>query len=85
MPMEHIDRNFDLPIVSEIIQGGGMKIGKVLTNKFNCGIALVDVTKLDKIGANAEYKLDDYRVIIWQPMWLDMVHSKKLDPEMEFE
>ena len=41
-----------------------MKIGKVLVNKYNCGIALVDVTKLDKIG-NAEYRLDDYRVILW--------------------
>ena len=62
-----------------------MKIGKVLTNKYNCGIALVDMTKLDKIGTNAEYRLDDYRVIIWQPMWLDMVHSKKLHPDMELD
>jgi hypothetical protein len=42
-----------------------MKIGKILSQKYNCGIALVDMTKLDQIGANAEYKLDDYRVIIW--------------------
>ena len=75
LPIQHIDRDFDIPIVSEIIQSSGMKIGKVLAHKYNCGIALVDITKLDKIGANAEYRLDDYRVIIWQPTWIDMVHS----------
>jgi hypothetical protein len=66
-----------MPIVNEEIHGGGMKIGKVIASKYNCGIALIDITKLDKIGANAEFKMDDYRVILWQPMWLDMVHSRK--------
>jgi hypothetical protein len=54
-----------LPIVNEEIHGGGMKIGKVIANKYNTGIALIDITKLDKIGANAEFKMDDYRVILW--------------------
>ena len=85
MPMQHIDTTFEMPIVNEEIQGGGMKIGKVIANKFNCGIALIDITKLDKIGANAELKMDDYRVILWQPMWLDMVHSRKTNYDEEDE
>jgi|TARA_B110000305_G_C19280131_1_gene558820 hypothetical protein len=44
-----------------------------LVNKYNTGIAQIDITKLDNLGANAHYKLDDYRVLLWQPMWLNMV------------
>jgi folate-binding protein YgfZ len=84
MPMQHVDKSFDMELKSEEIRFGGTKIGKVLANKFNCGVALIDINKLDKIGANAEYRLDEYRVLIWQPTWLDMVHSKKIpDEDME--
>ena len=49
-----------------------MKIGKVITNKFNQGIAQVDITKIDKLGPDAEYFISDYRVMLWQPAWLKM-------------
>ena len=79
--MQHVDKKFDLDIDGEIITGREMgkedskpiKLGKVLVNKWNTGIAQIDITKLDNLGANAHYKLDDYRVLLWQPMWLNMV------------
>mmetsp|Transcript_19163 Transcript_19163/g.32667 ORF Transcript_19163/g.32667 Transcript_19163/m.32667 type:complete len:87 (-) Transcript_19163:137-397(-) len=54
-----------------------LKLGKVIQNKFNSGIALIDMTKLDKLGANAVYNLSDYKALLWQPMWLDL----KIDEE----
>ena len=80
IPIQHVDKKFDLDVENEIIQGRALgedsksiKLGKVLVNKYNTGIAQIDITKLDNLGANAHYKLDDYRVLLWQPMWLNMV------------
>lgn len=50
-----------------------VKIGKVIAAKYNIGIALVDLTKIDKLGSSIRIFLDDYKVMLWQPTWLDMV------------
>ena len=69
--IHHVDKSFDIDVKGEVIQGRGtgqkkdIKLGKVLRSKYNTGIALVDLTKLDKVGSNAEYILDDYRLILW--------------------
>ena len=55
-----------------------VKLGKVMTNKHNIGIALVDYQKMDEIGGNRVYWIDDYRVVLWQPMWLDIINQRKL-------
>ena len=47
-----------------------------MTNTNNIGVALVDFLKMDEIGSNRVYWLDDFRVVLWQPTWLDMVNEK---------
>jgi hypothetical protein len=59
VPIAHIDKDFDIDVKGEKIVGTGttqtkpIKLGKILTSKYNTGIALVDLTKLDKLGSNA--------------------------------
>ena len=71
VPIAHIDKSFDIDVKGEKILGIGteqkkpLSLGKILTNKYNTGIALIDLTKLDKLGSNAKYNLDDYRLILW--------------------
>ena len=79
VPLENVDKSFDLEIKGEQIfgkkgeDGKLVKIGKVLASKHNIGIALIDLTKLDKLGSQVRIFLDDYKVMLWQPTWLDMV------------
>ena len=72
-----IDVNKDTDILkTNIEEKNEMKLGKVLGHEYNCGIALIDIGKMDMIGTNAQYNLSDYRVIIWQPNWLSMERAK---------
>ena len=43
-----------------------------MTNTKNLGIAMVDINKIDELGSNKVYWLDDFRLFMWQPPWLDM-------------
>jgi folate-binding Fe-S cluster repair protein YgfZ len=49
-PFLYLDKNFDIDILSEQITAiqneKSIKIGKILTQKMNFGIALVDITKI---------------------------------------
>ena len=60
-----------------------MKLGKVLISKHNIGIALIDLTKMDKLGSNIRIYLDDYKVMLWQPTWLDMVLNVDIPDDEE--
>ena len=68
VPLENVDKSFDLEIKGEQIfgkkgeDGKLVKIGKVLASKHNIGIALIDLTKLDKLGSQVRIFLDDYKV-----------------------
>ena len=84
-PLAQVDKSFDLDLKGEQIVSQGKKLGKILTNKFNCGIALVDINKVDKLGANLEYNVSDYRVLLWQPMWLDMQLNREIQEEDDTE
>jgi len=53
-----------------------MKLGKVLCHHRNVGIAQISIDKLDELGTNAIYNISDYRILIWQPEWLDMVRKQ---------
>ena len=77
MPLQHVDKNFDLGIIGEeikaqkVVKKGDkekmteIKLGKVLAHKYNIGLALVDITKIDKLGKDAVYTLSDYKMMIW--------------------
>ena len=36
-----------------------------MAHKHNIGLALVDITKMDKLGMDAEYSLSDYKMMLW--------------------
>lgn len=81
-PATYADEEFDINIKGlEIRDQKGKKLGKVLAQEKNIGIAMVDLNKLNKNGANHEYKLEGFRTYLWQPEWLDMalkVEEKEL-------
>lgn len=52
-------------------------LGKILTQRNNIGIAVVDITKVDKLGGNTKFNIGPYRALMWQPIWLDAVKSRK--------
>ena len=65
-----VDDKFDLDLKGEqIIDEKGKKLGKVLTNANNIGIAMVDLQRLNKNGSEHKYSLSDYRTFLWQPAW----------------
>ena len=67
------DQGFDLDLKGEnIVDEKGKKLGKVLTNSTNMGVALVDLTKLNKNGSNHKYSIAEHRAFLWQPAWMDM-------------
>ena len=60
------DSGFDLDLKGEnIVDEKGKKLGKVLANSTNMGVALVDLTKLSKNGSNHKYSVADHRAFIW--------------------
>ena len=48
-----------------------------MVNKNNLGVALVDYKKMDEVGGNRVYWIDDYRVVLWQPMWLEVINERR--------
>jgi len=36
---------------------------------------------MDSLGPNTKYFLDDYRVLLWQPEWLDMANPQDEEKE----
>ena len=48
-----------------IVDEKGKKLGKVLANSTNMGVALVDLTKLSKNGSNHKYSVADHRAFLW--------------------
>ena len=53
------------------------KIGKMIVNHKNIGVALLDIEKIDSLGGNKAYFLDDFRLLTWQPSWLKIEDQKK--------
>lgn len=89
IPLSFVDRTFDMDLKGENIMASlfsksgsdqeddKMKLGKVMVNKHNLGIAMVDYQKMDEVGGNRVYWLDDYRVVLWQPLWLDIINQRR--------
>ena len=72
-PLRLVNRKFDIDLMNEEIRDSkGRKLGKVLGSQYNVGTALIDVTKLKDMMSNETFFLSDYRVLIWQPAWLDL-------------
>lgn len=48
--MLHLDKKFDIDIIGEQItiemENKQQKIGKIITQKLNCGLAMIDLSKL---------------------------------------
>ena len=59
----------------EIRDSGGKKLGKILASRHNLGVALVDLTRLNKNGPNHEYSIDGHQSYLWQPVWMDITLS----------
>jgi len=59
-----------------------VRLGKVLATTKNIGVAMIDITKLDELGTNTKYLLDDYEIALWQPSWLE-VDGPSEDPSAE--
>ena len=67
------DKGFDLELKGEpLLDEKGKKLGKVLTNADNMGVAMVDLVKLSKNGSNHKYSCAEHRAYLWQPAWLEM-------------
>lgn len=72
-PFNAIDKGFNGIVKGEtILDAKGKKLGKVIAQSYNIGIALVDVRLLNKNGPTYEYSLGSNRVYLWQPTWLSL-------------
>ncbi len=57
-PASFVDTDFNIPLVGEEIKDSkGRRLGKVITANCNMGIALVDLSRLNKNGPNHEYRV----------------------------
>lgn len=82
-PFNSIDKGFETSFKGEtILDSRGKKLGKVIAQSYNLGIALADIRLLNKNGPTYEYKLGDNRVYLWQPTWLTLPTG---DPSDEME
>ena len=66
----------EFAVEGENASGKRVSLGKILSQQWNCGIALIDISKVDKLGGNTKYFIGDKRAIIWQPTWLDMERKR---------
>ena len=57
---------------AEIKDAKGKRLGRVLTTHANLGIAMVDLSRLNKNGPEHEYTLEGLRALLWQPVWMDI-------------
>lgn len=68
-----VDTGFDEKLKgTEIRDATGKKLGKVLASHNNLGIALVDLGRLNKNGAEHEYSIEGQKTLLWQPIWMDV-------------
>ena len=76
-PFNAIDRNFKTVVKGEtILDLKGKKLGKIIAQSYNLGIALADINLLNKNGPTYEYNLGENRVLLWQPTWLILPETK---------
>jgi len=81
-PLRLINNEFTGDLVDQEVEGHDtitgkvVKLGKIVSSQLNCGIALVDLSKVDKLGGNTRYSVgSSHRAIIWSPTWLDIVRK----------
>lgn len=76
-PVRTIDRTFSTNLHGmDIKDSKGMKAGKILGSKFNCGTAVMDVPRLYKNGADMKYFINgELPVMMWQPPWLKLIDN----------
>ena len=78
-PFSFVDHNFSDDIEgTQITNKKGKRLGKVITNHRNIGVAMVDLTKLDLNDYNG-YKLEGEQVVLWQPCWMDDIIIPEMD------
>jgi folate-binding protein YgfZ len=72
-PFNAIDKGYSDVVKGEtILDAKGKKLGKVIAQSYNIGIALCDIRLLNKNGPTYEYSLGSNRVYLWQPTWLSL-------------
>ena len=65
-PYKIIDKDYSKQMAGELIlDQNGKKLGKVLASKFNMGVALIDLTKLDSHGPSHRYTLFGGEICMW--------------------
>ena len=72
-PLRNKDASYTHDIIGqEIKDEKGGKIGKILAQQYNAGVAIIDLPRLYKQKQNALYYINDKKCIIWQPTWLKL-------------
>jgi hypothetical protein len=70
IPFQSIKKDFEKDLTGkEILDVNGKKIGKVLFNKKNCGIAMVDKEALEN-SVNPKFLIDNMNTVIYDPVSL---------------
>ena len=50
------------------------RVGKVISNRYNLGLGLFDINKLeDQVHRIKDDKYDDLHTLIWKPYWLKVM------------
>lgn len=83
VPLDMVDRGFDVGLRDELIlDGKGKKVGKVLASAHNLGVALVDLTRLKANKQSKDFSIDGHRCLLWQPVWLraDLDNAEEQSP-----
>jgi hypothetical protein len=69
VPASYVDSGFNLDLKGlDIRDPKAKKVGKILAQEKNFGIALVDLSKLPD---GQEFNIDGFRTYLWQPAWLE--------------
>jgi hypothetical protein len=51
-------------------------LGKTISQYKNCGIAIMDIAKLDKLGLKTKCVIGEHRALVWLPSWLEDIRKE---------
>lgn len=81
IPYHSVDRKFPLDLKNkEIKSASGEVIGKVISYKFNCGIAMIDKEKLENSTVQ-KFLIENYNTVMYDPITLwESIHELVTNP-----
>jgi len=82
-PVDLVDYEFNEDLAEEnMVDFDNKVIGKVIVNKRNCGLVMVDKEKLAKLGSEG-FTIKNYKVIIWEPPYQSKADANEEEEEEE--